>query len=549
MSRWCIMLRMATRLPSLLFGSLLFAGGTACSSERPARQVVPSTAAPASATPTAPAAGSVTPSNLEPAPVGDLGAVITAPHPAADLFADLPAGEEQLQRFCKRGHSDRIAKRFCLDEPPVVAGLVDLQRALGIAYVAPNLHVTKNLSGNAREGNPGFVFLGHTTSLTARMVSPINPRAIIFSPPAHTATSEYLTPDEFEKNPSFVAMAFTRGEQIAELVDRDPKTGDLRFFVVRFEQTCNGRPDGCSSFDLFTPAVEKDWTGVTIYDDSDLENTPADCNVCHQPNGHGTPRLLLMQARRTPWTHFFRRNRDGGREQIRRYRLAHSESETYAGIPGSEILFSDPAQLEGLIENEGFIKQPIVLHAAAITQEIEDKKLKGTPVLSLAWQLEYKRALKGQIPGVQFPVVDFLDGSRLRRAAKAYRAAFAGRVDQAMTPYMGDLHRSEVRYRVNLAPKPGASGRAILVNTCRRCHNPTRNPKLSRARFDVDRIEQLPAEELERARERLVLAIDDPKRMPPARFGRLSEAEMVRVDAELARLLAKASARTGGRTP
>lgn len=487
-----------------------------------------------SATP--PPVASVAP---EAEPPEDLGPTIVAPHPAADLFASLPTGDEQLARLCKRGHRDRISKVFCADAPPEVTSLVELMQALGIAYVKPKLHVTENISGNGVQGNPAFVFMGHTTSLTARLVSPINPRAIVFTPPANKGISAYLTPDQFVSTPDFVAMAFTRGEQIVELVDRDPKTQDLRFFVVRFEQACNERKEGCESYELFTPAIERDWTRVTLYDDTDLENTPADCNVCHQPDGHGKKRVLLMQARRTPWTHFFRRNRDGGLENYKNYRLAHEEAEAYGGIPGSEIHFSDPAQLEGLVENEGFIKQPIVLHAEAIEREIVEKELTDKPELSLAWQLEYKRALKGEIPGVGFPTVGFFDSDRLRRAARAYRAVLAGRAKRDQFPYLGDMHRPEILFRVNLAPKPGVTGHKILLNTCRRCHNSRLNPKLSRARFDVDKLEKLPIAVLKRARERLVLPIDDPKRMPPARFGRLSVEEIERVTAVLSGVLEK----------
>lgn len=532
---------MWTRADQALLGGVLIAlAAAACSSGVPGPETLPTEQPPNVASVPTPRATAVpTPAPAVLPAEEDVGPAIVAPHPAADLFASLPTGEEQRERLCQRGHTDRIAQAICGESPASITGLVDLQAALGIAYQKPKLHVTENVSGNARAGNPAFVFIGHTTSLTARMVSPINPRAIVFTPPVHTARSANLTPADFKKDPAFVAMAFTRGEQIVELVDRDAKSGDLRFFVVRFEQACNARPEGCNSYELFTPAIETDWTRVTVYDDSDLENTPADCNVCHQPDGHGTPRKLLMQAIRTPWTHFFRRNRDGGKKQIARYRLAHTEEEAYAGIPGSEILYSDPAQLEGLVENEGFMKQPILLHAQAIVDEIEQKGLKDTPALSLAWQLEYKRGLKGQIPGVGFPVVDFLDTDRLQRAAKAYSAVVAGRAARDKAPYLGDMHREEVLYRVNLAPKPDKDGRGILLNTCRRCHNPTRNQQLSRARFDVDKIDQLPATELDRARKRLVLPIDDPKRMPPARFGRLSDAEVARVTDELTRLIAK----------
>ncbi|MEZ4445363.1 MAG: cytochrome c [Polyangiaceae bacterium] len=496
----------------------------------------PSTASSA-APPSPPEVATSASPTPEPKPEEDVGPVLLAPHPAADLFADLPVGEAQRQALCGRGHQDRLSKIFCASPPPTIQSLADLQKAVGLFYEKPGIAEADNVTGNGREGNPAFVFLGHSTALTSRMVSPINPRAIIFTPPAHTARSANKPPSQFVKDPEFVAMGFARGEQIVELIDRDPKTGDLRFFVVRFEQACNQRPTGCTSYELFSPAIEQSWTRVSIYDDSDLENTPADCNVCHQPNGYRTKRVLLMQAIRTPWTHFFRHNRYGGQEQLHRYAQAHSKTETYAGIPGSEVPFSDPALLEGLVENEGFMNQPVTFHAEAIAQEIEEKGLEDDPVLSIAWQLEYKRALKGDVHAVSYPVVDFMDGDRMARASKAYRAVMAGRASEDKAPYLGDMHRPDVLFRVGLAPKPDSDGRQILKNVCRRCHNPRQNPNLTRARFDVDRLMTIPVMALERARNRLVLPVGDPKRMPPGRFGHLSDEEIKRVQDELGRII------------
>jgi len=497
----------------------------------------PSRLAPSPVTSAVPSSAPV--ASAAAAPAVDLGPVIRAPHPAADLFAGLPEGEAQRRRLCARGHTDAISQLFCGDEAPAIESLVDLQRALGIAFDNPGLPQRENVTGNAREGNPAFVFLGHTTSLTARIVSPISPRVIVFKPPVHTGRSGGYTVAKFQADPEFRALAFTRGEQIVELVDRDPASGDLRFFVVRFEQACNENEEGCSSWQLFGPAVERDWKRVTIYDDTDLENTPADCNVCHQPDGHGTKRKLLMQALRTPWTHFFRQNREGGKWLIHQYQQAHDTEETFAGIPGTDIFTSDPALLEGLVENEGFIEQPVPLHANAIEAEIDAKDHQDQPVLALAWQIVFKKALTGEIPGVGYPVVDFVDADRMRRAARAYQAVMGGLADAGRAPYMGDMHRDEVSFRVGLGPKPGQDGRGIMRNVCRRCHNPSRNPALTRARFEVDRLDQLPAHELEKAKQRLRLPIDSPHRMPPARFGVLSDEQIARVEAELDAQLAQ----------
>ena len=498
---------------------------------------------PADSAPNAPSARLESTSEPSPASTGSEPLVPTqvaeiAPHPAADLFAGLPTGDAQRQRLCRRGHADHVAQMWCREGGATITGLVELQRQLGIAYDQPGLHTRMNMSGNGRAGNPAFAFLGHSTSLMARLVSPINPRVIVFSPPANGASSDYVPPEKFQKDPRFVALAFTRGEQIVELIDRDPIGGDLRFFVLRYEQACNDRPGGCDNYDLFTPATETDWLRVSLYDDSDLENTPGDCNVCHQPDGHGTPRKLLMQAQRTPWTHYFRNNREGGLRQIWRYQQAHAADEAYAGIAGSDVRFSDPQLLEGLVENEGFMAQPISLHAYWQKWGVPAAALAANPELSSTWKRERGRALLGMIPAVPFVVVDFVDEERMQRAAQAYREVMAGRAERDHTPDLADMHRADVLSHVSLAPPADADGRTILMSMCRRCHNPTRNPGSSRARFDVDRLDTLPTIELLRARQRLRSPPRNPGHMPPARFGRLTPLEVARIEQSLDLILA-----------
>ena len=190
-----------------------------------------------------------------------------------EVFADLPKGSAQLDALCARGNADPVSEALCAR--PRIEGLADLQRALGLLIADPT-------RGNGEGGNPSFALLGHSTSLAGRLVSAINPRAFLFTSPASIARLR----GPARRSPGFVAMGVTRGEQLVELVARDRRSDALRFFLVRFEQACNAG-DGCSSYDLFSPAIERGWTGVSVYEDRDLANTVLDCGYT-APNRNGS---------------------------------------------------------------------------------------------------------------------------------------------------------------------------------------------------------------------------------------------------------------------
>ncbi|MCC6521813.1 MAG: hypothetical protein IT373_04060 [Polyangiaceae bacterium] len=451
---------------------------------------------------------------------GDAGPVELARsawHAAHDVFDGLPTGRAQRAALCARGHTDRVARAFCAEPPPAISGLDDLHALFDLRYEHPEL----GLEGNGTAGNAAFVLAGHSPALGIRLVSPVNPRLILFTPPVHTGASGYHFGPELRPTPDFVALAFTRGEQFVELVTRDGASGDLRFFVLRYEQRCNAEPGGCDAFALFSPETERDWRAVDLYDDRDLGNTVADCNVCHQPGGHGSPRVLLMQTRVTPWNHFFRFNRDGGAKLYGMFRLAHGGDEPYGGLSARVLALSNPAELEGLVENEGNLEQPV-----------------GIPARH-GWPSLYERLVRGEIPNLGYLDFDTADEPRLFEAAARYAAVRAGRAPRATAPSFADLLRPRVRTHVGLAPPPGASGREILVSMCRRCHNPSRDPSLGRARFDVDALERLPEAELERAVERLLLPPGTRTRMPPDRLASLSGDEIARAVAELRAVIAR----------
>ena len=447
-----------------------------------------------------------------------------APAPAApakedpsDVFAGLPTGDAQLDALCVRGHQDPVSERLCAR--PRIQGLADLQRAVGVAIADPS-------RGNGESGNASFALLGHSTAISGRLVSAINPRAFLFTSPSSIARVR----GPGKKDPDFVAMGFTRGEQLVELVARDRATGDLRFFLVRFEQTCN-REGGCTNYDLFSPAIESDWKDVTVYQDQDLRNTVLDCMVCHQPGGPDTPKMLRMQELQEPWTHFFRAV-DEGKEIIADYFRAHDYKESYAGIPAFIVSHSQPARLEGLVENEGFRAQPNEFPTAPMALELGGGKALDK---SLNWRTIFRGALDGTALATPYPGGRASDPKKLAEAARAYRAVMTGKAPREQMPPLTDLHRDDARWMTSLRPKPGLDGTGILRQMCQRCHNTTLDPTVSRSRFDVEKLGSMSRHEKDEAIRRLQLPASSKRKMPPPRFGELSEEEVAAVVEELRR--------------
>ncbi|HET8935746.1 MAG TPA: hypothetical protein VFN67_20000, partial [Polyangiales bacterium] len=212
-----------------------------------------------------------------------------APADASDAIDASDATREPANRpgFCESDDEDSVRDVFCADAPPEVRSLSDLQKRLQLdpASKDPGApYVGAPISDNPHSAQRPIAVLSHSTSLSGRLVSPINPRVIILG--THTI------------------MAFSRGLQRVELIAFSRKRpSDLNFYLVSFEQACNQHEGGCNAGELYTDRVESSWTSVSIQDDEELENTPLDCRVCHQ-RARETPQLLMRELE-GPWTHFF----------------------------------------------------------------------------------------------------------------------------------------------------------------------------------------------------------------------------------------------------
>ncbi len=441
--------------------------------------------------------------------IGDPLNAITDPLSTALGFKN---GAAQLAALCARNNGDAVSKAFCTPAtPPAITSLVELQKLLGLDFKAGN-------TTNGKNGNPAFVLTGHSSSLVTRFTSAINPRVIIFTPPPSTGRVNTPTPLA-----SFIAMGFVRGEQFVELISNDPTAnagaGGLNFFLFKFEQACNATAAGCAVNDLLTPKVESNFTAYTLYQDVDIKNSIFDCNQCHQTGGPGTAKILRQQELQNPWGHFFRNNRANGQALLADYAAAHAVTETYGGIPGAAITNSDPAQLEGLVENQGFKAQPNEFN----TNNILDKGA------SAAWLTLYSNGKTAADIPAPYHENRVTDPTKLAAATAAYTAATApagAPLTMDIRDVFLDTALSDLSFRPDPALATASDGKGILVQMCQQCHNPTLDQTQTRAKFDVTKLATLSVDEKQKAILRLNLPVDSFRRMPPPRFRALSPTEV-----------------------
>jgi mono/diheme cytochrome c family protein len=436
---------------------------------------------------------SLSASTCEPDPVPD---VVTD----TDELAGLPTGEAQRQALCARGRIDAVTAAFCADSAPDVDSLVQLQRLVGLEY--------------DDDSRPEHGLTGHSSSLVMRDVSAINPRAVIFEFP------------EDRDDGAFMVMGYVRGDQLVEFAVM-PEGGDvdgtIHFYLLRYEQACSTSSAGCSNADLLTPKTETGWTSYTLYDDVDLENTVVDCLQCHQPDGPGTRRLFRMQEKQNPWTHWFAGFTEGGRALFQDFRDVHG-TDSYAGIPGSQLGNSNPVVVENLLIRSGSV-EPQVFESPIIEDEVkavsplqpENNAVIGQ---SATWQLLYDRALAGEMIPPPFHDVKITDPTKLVQMSSAYVAFIEGRSSEL--PNIRDVIRDDALAAMSLVPAAGLDARGLLKHACAQCHNPRLNQDISRAKFNALDVDSLSDAQRSTIIERLTLPTAHRQHMPPHRFRDLS---------------------------
>ena len=412
--------------------------------------------------------------------------------PEAELKG-LGTREQTIQRVCGRGRGDDFAMALCGPE----------QRRL-----IPDLRALLQLAGLGEER--AFALTGNSTSLVAMSVSAINPRVIVFP----------RVDGQRQPTPGMTALGFVRGEQFVELVSRDRANGDLNFYLLRFEQQCSYSAPGCDLPSLLTEEVEHNWTAYSVYDHDDLEGTALDCLSCHQPKGHGTPRILRMQELASPWMHWFPQRfvqqTESDRVLTAQFAATHRHDAQYGGIPTSVIADAldegSGAQLEALMRAEGFAEQPNPFDG-----QIAKEAVAGA---SPTWQARFDSHVRGEAIAVPYPQVDVTDTAKREAASNSYLAVVQGLAPRESLLDIRDIFSADASAKLSFVPRDGADGKTVLLQMCGRCHDGRGNPALNKNLFNVRALEQM-----SRATKDLAIGrINETglARMPPPRSGTLT---------------------------
>ncbi len=477
----------------------------------------------------------------------------------ANLFDDMLHGQAQLDSLCQRlavGNVHSVVRdAFCKSPRPKVTNTTELLEALGLPFDGPGGKDAQIKLGN---GNPAWSAVGHSASLSRRLVSPVSPRVVI-----HTPVSTHLS-----ASPGYTILAFVRGEGFAEIITHDSVRNDLDFFLFKFAYRCLDPPN-CTNRERFSEDYESGWTDYTVYGVEDLENTPLDCLQCHKHGMRTSPtrqRSLLMFQLNSMWMHWMYDNRHYREwtdnpagpgpfhEMLQQYLVAHGTEkeplgERFGGIPDGAIYGSRPRSLEDLIEGNGFgngFDSTAYEPNGSRDGLLEDNRARGLYML-YEWAELYAMNLQGLLIAPPGRGESPFDSDKLSTLISKYSAYRMG--ESTEFPDVSDLFGKEDVYAVGLRVYPGLSAPEIVMQACTQCHHGELNSEISRANFDVAKIAKLSVKELRLTQERVTLPKDHLKVMPPFRLRTLDKEERQKIVEWLDKIIAGRDMADDGKPP
>ena len=463
--------------------------------------------------------------------------VALAPTIPGDVFTTLNDPVAAHAELCDPGgdpafpdHADRITNRFCQDAKP--GGVVPTPTSLAEFLHGLDLDFATPGGGNGTDGNPAFAILGHSSALTARKVSSITPTAFVFSPlePDGTVPLDYIF------------VAFDPGESFLEVASYSPSDMAVNFYLVLFDKACTAT--GCGPDDLLTRNQVTGWSNIRIYESTTaLDNTIADCRQCHIGSGRdvpdvGDPLILRMQEIEAPHTHWFSTATTGGQALLDDFHAAHGTSEDYGPIPAAMIDKADPALMAKFIDAAGFGTQPNPFQSTVIEQEVMDSAPKQPAVnvpigASATWTASFSGSIAGHFIPMPYHDVKITDPDKLAHMTSVYQQHLAD--GSPLTEDIRDVFLDSGLAEMGFAPLPAMNGKELLVQQCQQCHHAKLDPTITRDKFLVDELDQMPRAEKDLAIQRIQMGVDSRLTMPPPLFRSLTQADRERMIEELSK--------------
>ena len=190
---------------------------------------------------------------------------------------------------------------------------------------------------------------------------------------------------------------------------------------------------------------------------------------------------------------------------------------------------SDPALMAKFIDAAGFryAAQPVPVGgdrergrgvgAAAARGERADR-LRARPGRRAS-----RRAIAGRFIATPYHDVKVTDPDKLAHMTSAYQKHLAD--GSPLTEDIRDVFLDSGLAEMGFAPLPAMDGRELLAQQCQQCHHAKLDPTITRDRFLVDQLDQMPRAEKDLAIERIQTPVDPRLTMPPPLFRSLTQAD------------------------
>ena len=182
------------------------------------------------------------------------------------------------------------------------------------------------------------------------------------------------------------------------------------------------------------------------------------------------------------------------------------------------IVKSDGRALEDLVKGQGFGSQPNAFDSREIEDEVEQSSSLQPEIntprgKSPTWEGLFARAFTGLAIPPPYHDVKVTDPDKLQFATDEYKKFMAGQVSEL--PDIRRVFLDDALEPMTFLPKSGATGREVLVQTCAQCHHPKLDQTISRAKFDVTRLDSMTRAEKDATIARLRMGSANRLRMPP----------------------------------
>lgn len=381
---------------------------------------------------------------------------------------------------------------FCGGTAPVVRSMSDFLKALEV---------------DVNDANTDVALAAHSTSLTARATSPINPRVFIFG---HTTLANV-------KSMKNVVVAYVRGEPLIELATVDSSgSGSTRpwnFYLARIDKACGA--SGCTPADLLTDKFEVDWNGISLYAENELRNTTVDCSHCHAPSTMATfhsrsELLLLFPEDSDPWTHWFSKATGPGKMYFADFERMLGGRTSFGVVPKAKIDATDPANLWNVLY---------------LTFSDGDQVRSYSPRdAKSAWPKFWNDYLAGNQHAPPNYDAVITDPTLTANAADLLARHAKGEVADKDITDVRNVFAANKLLEIGHVIEAQATGEKTILMACGQCHNANVPKTLTRALFDAKTPASWTPDIKKLVRERLSAAVEDPSHMPPVRYSTLNDA-------------------------